>query len=765
MLALIVYDYNSDYRQLSDMVLADQLHTGQAVAALLEVSIDDALSVAWSLSGDPILQSLDTRRADPYLARLKPFLPQFDNLAVLDLEGNAVGLMSGAPPSGAPRPNGADRPYFQSVTATRQPAVSNILISRATGNPTIVAAVPMFDDSGILNGVLIATLDLEHLAQHLQTVRLDRSQAIFLTDPEGTVALHTSLPHDQWGRISLSDYGPVQSALIGMPALEPSMMSLLGDVRMVSTTRTPIYGWVVGVSIPTSVALQPVQDDLVQRLLLYAVAVGFAGLVAIFLAHYMLFRPLKMLRDTLTIFGSGSLGARARLRTGDELEQLGSGFNRMAEDISARERQRDSYITELKKAQERLQRLASIVEFSNDAVIGETLEGAITSWNPAAGLICGYTAEEVIGKSISCLVPPDHPGEFLEILEKVKRGEPVQHYETVWLRADGSAIDVSLTASPIRDPAGEIVGVSTIARDVTERRQMEESFRKLAESSPIGMFIVQQGLFRFVNAKFQEYTGYTEKELLGTDALGLVFPEDRDMVRNNAVRTLKGERDTAYEYRVADKGGEVKWILETVSSIRYEGGRAVVGNFMIITERREMELQLAHLATHDPLTGLPNRRSLEDALNRAVAHARRGVTSALLFLDLDNFKEVNDTLGHAAGDRALVAVAQLLQAQRRAIDLLVRLGGDEFAILLEGTARDDVGLVAERFSLAVQDFPVILDGQTFNLSLSIGASLIDGRLPPAVVLAQADAAMYKAKEQGGNRTVLFESEGDPQPTG
>ncbi len=758
MLLLIVYDYNNEYRRLRDTVLANQLQTSQTVAALVDSSIDDALSVAWSLSGDPILQSMDTSRADPYLAGLEQFLPQFDNLAVLDLDGSAVGQLVGPPPPGTARPSAADRPYFLSVKATKQPAVSNILISRATGNPTLVAAVPMLDESGVLKGVLIGALDLDDLAKRLQAVRLDRSQAIFLTDPEGTVAFHTSLPHDLWGHISLSDYGPVRSALNGLPALEANFASLVGDMRMVSATRTPEHGWVVGVSIPTALALQPVQDDLVRRLLLYAGALGFAGLVAILLAHFMLFRPLRVLRGTLEDLGRGRLGARVRLQTGDELEQLASGFNRMADDISLREGQRDSYITELKQAQSRLQLLASIVEFSDVAIVGETVDGTITSWNPAAGLICGYTAEEVVGKSISNLSPSDRQGEFLGLLEQLKRGDQVHHHETMWLRKDGHAKDVSLNASLIRDSAGEIVGVSTIARDITARRQTEQFFLKLAESSPIGIYIVQHGRFRFVNTRFQEHTGYSKEELLGTEALGLVLPEDRDMVRNNATQMLRGERDTAYEYRVVDKSGQGKWILETVSSILYEGARAVVGNFMDITDRREMELQLAHLAAHDQLTGLPNRRSLEEALNRAVARARRGVTSSLLFLDLDNFKEVNDTLGHAAGDTTLVTMAHLLQAQLRAMDLLVRLGGDEFAILVDGTTRDDIGVIAGRVCRAVRDFPVVLHGRTFNLTLSVGAELIDGRLPPPELLSHADAAMYKAKEQGGNRVVVFERE-------
>ncbi|MDO8692161.1 MAG: GGDEF domain-containing protein [Dehalococcoidia bacterium] len=175
-----------------------------------------------------------------------------------------------------------------------------------------------------------------------------------------------------------------------------------------------------------------------------------------------------------------------------------------------------------------------------------------------------------------------------------------------------------------------------------------------------------------------------------------------------------------------------------------------------ISERKELENQLAHLATHDPLTGLPNRRSLEETLNRVTARARRGVASSLLFLDLDNFKEVNDVKGHAAGDKALVAVARQIQEQLRAEDLLVRLGGDEFAVVLEGATSDDFQATAERIRQAVKEFRFSIDEYILNLTLSIGAVVIDGQHTPQMHLSRADAAMYKAKDQGGDRIMLYE---------
>ncbi|MCL5960758.1 MAG: sensor domain-containing diguanylate cyclase [Chloroflexi bacterium] len=299
---------------------------------------------------------------------------------------------------------------------------------------------------------------------------------------------------------------------------------------------------------------------------------------------------------------------------------------------------------------------------------------------------------------------------------------------------------------------------------VAGHKRDEGLFTILAKSSPIGIYIVQGRKLCFVNQQFQRQTGYGEEELMGMDPLELVTPEDRGMVRENAIKMLRGEETSPYEYRVVYRDGTTRWIMETVTSIQYDGQRAALGNFMDVTERKQQEHLLAHLATHDPLTGLSNRRSLGDALERSVARARRGNSSALLFLDVDNFKNVNDRLGHAAGDRALVSLARLLQDQVRAVDLPARMGGDEFAVLLDGTNLEGARAAAERIRLGVEALQVTLDDLGFRLSLSIGLVAVDGRIDPGLALSRADSAMYRAKEQGGNRIVLYGGEEEPRPT-
>lgn len=343
MLALIVYDYNADFRHQGEEIVDAQLRTSQAIAALVDAGMDDAFAAAWSFSKDPILRTMDSRQIDPYLQDLAPWLPQLDDIAVLDLEGTAVGLMARQPPD-VPRPSGADRPYFQAVKSTRQPAISDTLISRSSGSPVVVAAVPMLDDSETLRGVTLAALDLDFLARRVETVGVRKSQAIFATDPNGTVAFHTLLPREEWGRRSLADYRPIQSALREGTAQEPEMLSPMGDVRIVAATRTARYGWVVGVSVPRSAALQPVRADLAYRLLLFSIVVVLAGLGGTLLWHRLILRPLETLRGRLIAFGPGQRESRLELHTGDEMEELAAAFNRMAEEIRDHEQMQMDYL-------------------------------------------------------------------------------------------------------------------------------------------------------------------------------------------------------------------------------------------------------------------------------------------------------------------------------------------------------------------------------------------------------------------------------------
>lgn len=182
---------------------------------------------------------------------------------------------------------------------------------------------------------------------------------------------------------------------------------------------------------------------------------------------------------------------------------------------------------------------------------------------------------------------------------------------------------------------------------------------------------------------------------------------------------------------------------------------------IINNKRKQQERQLGFLATHDPLTGLSNRRLLEHALKKAVIHAKQGQISAFVLMDLDNFKFVNDTLGHSIGDKVLVKLTEILKNQLRSSDLLARLGGDEFALLLEDKVDvEEARIVAARICQAVEEHRFTYGNHSFHLGLSIGIVMIDGAVEPGVLLSEADSAMYSAKKQGRNRVVVYCAQND-----
>jgi diguanylate cyclase (GGDEF)-like protein/PAS domain S-box-containing protein len=307
-----------------------------------------------------------------------------------------------------------------------------------------------------------------------------------------------------------------------------------------------------------------------------------------------------------------------------------------------------SDVTERKQAEEELQRLASIVEFSEDAIISKNMDGVITSWNRGAEKTYGYTRGEVVGRDLSFLVPPERQVELQAIMERVLSGQPIECLETQRLTKTGSVLDVSLSASPIKDTSGHIAGASAIFRDITQRKAAEK--------------------------------------------------------------------------------------------------------------------QVQFLAYYDALTGLPNRTLLQDRLIKALASARRQKNKvALLFLDLDRFKTINDSLGHSVGDLVLQQVAERLKKWGREQDTVARVGGDEFLIVLTAVKEPaDAAVAAERL-MDTMTAEFVAQGHSLGISCSIGISIFpEHGAEGETLIKNADAAMYSAKESGCNNFQFFTKEMNAQ---
>ena len=300
----------------------------------------------------------------------------------------------------------------------------------------------------------------------------------------------------------------------------------------------------------------------------------------------------------------------------------------------------------------------------------------------------------------------------------------------------------------------------------SERRAAERSlhevharFQSAFANAPIGMALVDmEGRSLQVNDALCRITGYTRDELKAASLRALTHPEDVDLDADSLREMLDG-RTPSYqiEKRYRHAWGHYLWGLLTVSLVRDEQGQAlyVVSQVQDISERKELAQRLEYLTDHDFLTGLVNRRRFEQELAREAERvARYGAPGAVLVIDLDNFKDVNDAFGHKAGDDLLKGVAGAVRHRIRQTDLLARIGGDEFAVLLPQTDADQAQVAADGIVKAMGRHVAVLGDQSIRVTASVGLAMFD-RLSAAEVLARADVAMYEAKQAGRNRFALY----------
>ena len=423
-------------------------------------------------------------------------------------------------------------------------------------------------------------------------------------------------------------------------------------------------------------------------------------------------------------------------------------------------------VTDLKKSEETRQFLAAIVQSTDDAIIGCSLDGTVLSWNPAAEAIYGYTSDEMCGKPVSLLIPDQGKNEFAEIMAQAMRGHGVKNFETKRVHKNGVAIDISLTLSPIRDSTNNIIGVAMIARDITEKKKAEENLRlwgRAIEASSNGIMIVDVAApgqpIVYANPAVQKITEYTANEIRGRNAR-ILLGGDLDQPGLDEIHAiLREQRDGRATLRNYRKNGELFWNELSIAPVREEDGRIIyyIGILNDITENKRNEAELERRATHDALTCLPNRLLLEDRLQQAIARARRDKKmAAVLYIDLDRFKIINDSAGHEGGDKLLRQIAARMADAFRASDTVARQGGDEFVVVLEriGSEQDAADLAQRLLQLMAS--PFMVDETQFYASCSIGIGLYpkDG-LASSELLNNADAAMYRAKDLGGNNFQFY----------
>ncbi len=412
----------------------------------------------------------------------------------------------------------------------------------------------------------------------------------------------------------------------------------------------------------------------------------------------------------------------------------------------------------------------AIVQSADEAIISKSLTGVISSWNPGAERIFGYSAGEMVGQSILRLIPPDLAAQEQSILARIGQGLSVDHLETQRLHKNGSTVQVSITTSPIWDGLGRLVGASKIARDISAQKAANAQQQLTASvftNTSEGILITDRwGQVVEVNQAFSHITGYSRAEVLGQAPNQVqsslqdpdIYPELR--------RALRARGEWRGEMRSRKKDGQSYWAWLTVTKVRGEGGkvRNYVALFSDITVLKLQQAELEHGAHFDALTDLPNRLLLSDRLHQAITLCQRHNRSlAVLYLDLDGFKNINDQHGHKAGDELLVAVSHRMKAALRDVDTLARMGGDEFvAVLSDVDSTQDCIQLVQRVLKACAE-PVFINGQDLHITASIGVTMYpQDHAEPDQLMRHADQAMYEAKQSGKNKFHMFDSAQDAE---
>jgi diguanylate cyclase (GGDEF)-like protein/PAS domain S-box-containing protein len=427
---------------------------------------------------------------------------------------------------------------------------------------------------------------------------------------------------------------------------------------------------------------------------------------------------------------------------------------------------------ESEKRRRQKERISAVVEFNADAIITFELDGRITDWNPAAERLFGYTSQEIVGKPASLLSPKDQVGEIEDLLPKIIAGEHVEHLETIQVRKDGAVFPMSLTVSAIYDQDGTVVGASAIGHDVTEQKEATRTAQRLAaaedlvhtvmRSARIGIALTdKESCFVVVNSAFSDLLGYDETWFLTHRVNDIIHPDDLEAVLVSRRRTLAGTNETHGKVmRLVRADGASIWARR--SAVVIPGGDGQPDQLMVqvedITAEHEAHEALAHQASHDPLTGLHNRAWIMNVLKVDLRAARlHGSSVGILLVDVDNLKVVNDSLGHAAGEKVLAAIAKRIEGAMREGDRLGRFSGDKFVIGLQDVheARD-AEQCAERVSDAVAaDLKV--HSHRIVPTVSIGIALSTSKSTPGTLLRDADSALFRAKRTGRAHWQLFDA--------
>ncbi|MFQ5579065.1 MAG: EAL domain-containing protein [Nitrospiria bacterium] len=622
--------------------------------------------------------------------------------------------------------------------------------------PVIILSAPLRNDAHDLIGVIAIEVDMAPIYHFIQDVKglghtgetlvgtKSDHNVLFINPPrhEGVIPLETTV------RIGSETALPMQEAVQGR-----SGFGLSHDYRDQETLAVWRYisglDWGMVAKIDTKEAFESIATTRRFIFVIGLLALFFGGVVLSSTAESIT-KPLDTLKNGIALVSKGDLDHPIKVETGGEIAILSEDFNRMI-----------NLIKEQNKTLEKNKLTKNLFELGDDVRMIVGSDWDITQINQEAlEQLFGYQPEEVIGKSFDVLFDPE---------SGASSGLGSKHFESMMIRKDGSAFEADLYWANLETDEGEMQGALITIRDISyikkRQKELDQTLQRLSDmkyaidESSIVSITDPKGNIQYVNDNFCAASKYSREELVGQNHRLIKSEIHSDRFFKAMWETISRGQVWKGELKNKAKDGSFYWVDSTIVpfldkkrkpyqylAIRYD-----------ITPRKEKEEKIRHMAQYDELTGLPNRNLHKERLGQALKQ-RKKHPLAVMFIDLDRFKHVNDTLGHSAGDQLLKEVAKRLLNCLRESDTVARIGGDEFTILLPEIAQsNDIHYIARRI-LSTLEKPYHIQQNELFVTCSIGISVYpeDGETSKQL-LKYADMAMYCAKRNGKNQYAVYSS--------
>ena len=565
-----------------------------------------------------------------------------------------------------------------------------------------------------------------------------------------------------WGSLGIiaAIYGELPQQIFVLVTV--AGMSLTAYVSMQSSPRT-ISAFVIPALLPVT-ALFFYRGDTLSLAL---------GTLAIIFAAVMLFSSRAMRNVLSKSFSLGSHNTEL-IKNLVATRESAQSATKYAEEMNIKLQEQ---MREREQAEERTrsseQRMSSIFDSMQDTIYQTDISGCVLWTTPSIKQLLGYETDEVVDRNIKDFYVCDSDHDELKHSLDVNYGR-LQHFETRLQHSDGAEIWISENSHYKYDERGEVIGIEGTIRNITALKQAKEALHQEKERAQVTLGSIGDGVIttdlngdiEYMNSVAEQSTGWKLEDARGKPMLKVFkLVEEKTLepppdpaalcLQQGESATLAGHLLLIHRYRNQRLSVEVNASPIRDSNADISG---VVLVFHDVTELRGLAKKMSYQATHDSLTGLINRREFENRINQAIEDVRNTDSRyALCYLDLDNFKVVNDTSGHYAGDELLKQLTVKLRMELREADTLARLGGDEFGVLLEGCPIDKAYDLAEAIRQIVEDFRFVWDNTSFRIGVSIGLVPItvdSGSLSD--VLSAADSACYVAKDQGRNRIHVYQ---------